>query len=50
MVCVPARRDNNVQSDFRPDKTEALVKSVSCKAVQNEHEIAKIRNVLPGVS
>ena len=47
---IPASRDNSVWFGFRPGKIGALVRPVSCKVVQNEHEIAKIRNELPGVS
>ena len=50
VVGVPASRAKKVRFVFGPDKTGVLVKSVSCKVVQNEYEIAKIRNVLPGVS
>ena len=50
IVCVPASGDANLRFKFRLDKTTLLRRFLSCKAVQNEHEIAKIRNVLPGVS
>ena len=47
---VPGPGDEIRLSAFRVDKTTLLRRFLSCKAVQNEHEIAKIRNVLPGVS
>ena len=50
VVGVPASRVKKVRFVFGPDKSGVLVKSVSCKVVQNEHGISKIRNVLPGVS
>ena len=50
VVGVPASRVKKVRFAFGLDKTGVLVKSVSCKVVQNEYEIAKIRNVLPSVS